>query len=323
MCGRRMRNGAKNKDDGTMIRKITALLLLGALTLPGQETARAELYHSGEFVGLLRTYPVPPGTLFGVRKAEPERIAELLRKGEARIAVTTRPPPAGERRRIVPLAYRAPVLAVHPGNKLRDITAAQARELLERNLGSWRTFGGPRARIHLYVKADPHPPRAVMSHSSPSVKRSWPRTILDPKPLGGQSDGMSGEPSGKRTGGKNAARAKVNFAAPLRLQTRTDGKSFSLLRTDPYGLACFDITRFDEDRVPLLKIDGAAPTLENFRSGAYPLTTTYYLVAPKNPTGAEEQLIRYLESGSFALRLYQAGFLPAFLEQNRKTGAKK
>ena len=111
----------------------------------------------------------------------------------------------------------------------------------------------------------------------------------------------------------------MNYNQPLRFQTSSDAKSFSLLSTDVLGMACFDITRFDENRVRILSVNRIPPTLENFRYGGYPLLTTWYLTAPENPTEGEQKLIDYLWSRKFAARLYRTGLLP---EQQNKADKK-
>ena len=108
----------------------------------------------------------------------------------------------------------------------------------------------------------------------------------------------------------------IQYSHPLRIQTENDRSSFTMLCTDPLGMACFDITRYNEDRVRLLTVDGIAPVLVNFRSGKYPLTTVWYLTFPEKPTDAERPLIRYIRSRKFAAMVYQDGMLPELPEKD-------
>ena len=178
--------------------------------------------------------------------------------------------------------------------------------LLKDNRGSWRTFGGPSARIRLYAKAAPELPPPVMpteedhTHKEPLIR---PRTILEPEPLGGEQ-----APEEKPV-------PVIQYFRPLRVQTENDRSSFIMLCADPLGMACFDITRYNEDRVRLLTVDGIAPTLDNFRSGKYPLTTIWYLTFPEKPTESERRLIRYIRSRKFAAMVYQDGMLPELPEK--------
>ena len=80
-------------------------------------------------------------------------------------------------------------------------------------------------------------------------------------------------------------------------------------------MAVFDITRYDENRVRVLRINKIPPTLENFRFGSYPLLTVYYLTAPEKPTPEEQKLIDYLWSRKFAAKLFKAGLLPGEKQQ--------
>ncbi len=251
----------------------------------------AVIHQTGEFGRFFRGYNVPEGTLFSVVKAEPFQIKELLEKNMLRMAITPDPPAGSPKWNVTKLAMSAPILAVHPSNPLRDICSTDAIALLHQKLGSWRTLGGSLTRIHLYKKADATLPLPVI------------RTCAC------HANSHDHDPhNGEKPKGKNHI---VSFAKPLLLPTETDNKTFSLLFTDPAGLACFDITRYDEKRVPLLTIDKIPPTLKEFESGRYPLLTAYYLVEPVNPSPEEKRLARYILSRDFAQQLYQAGFLPA------------
>lgn len=281
------------------------LILFFIITANAQEPERAALFHSGEFGSFFREYRVPDGTLFAVTKSTPEQLRQQIQSGSIRLVLTTVPPVPNAAVKVEKFAFKAPILAVHPTNRLRNISLEDARAILEQNTGSWRSLGGPLARIHLYLKAGTELPRAVMTTAHPR-RRDMPKTIYDLPPLGNQPEKQE----------KKIRQPKYN--QPLKLLTDSDSKSFSLLCTDPQGMACFDITRYDEDRVPLLAISNIPPTLDNFRAGSYPLLTTCYLISPKNPTPAETALLRYLKSSRFAFQLYQAGWLP-FFQPTEKT----
>lgn len=279
------------------MKTITILLLISAgFIAAAQEIPQAAIYYTGKTGRYFRKYPVPPGTRFKVSKTKPEELDRLAGSGKLRLAVTERPL-HGKGLTSRKLGYRAMILAVHPANKLRNITSAQLRSIVEKNHGSWRTFGGPSARIHLYVKADPELPPPVMRPYH-EHDRSRPKTILDLPPLGEEHVNQQ------------KAQPTVKYSVPLKIRTASDAKSFSMLCTDPLGLACFDITRYDENRVPILSIDKIPPTLENFRFGSYPLLTIYYLTVPDAPNPAEKKLIEYIRSRKFAAILYRDGILP-------------
>ena len=136
-----------------------------------------------------------------------------------------------------------------------------------------------------------------------------PVTIMDLEPLGGKQASEKPLPT-------------IQYSRPLRVQTENDRKSFVMLCTDPFGMAVFDITRFDETRIRLLPVDQVPPTLENFRSGKYPLTTIWYLTVPENPTAAERSLIQFIRGRKFAGMLFRDGMLPEMLEPSRPAGQK-
>ena len=277
--------------------KITMFLLMTAgFIAAAQEIPQAAVYCTGKAGRYFRKYPVPPGTRLKVSKIKPEELDRLAGSGKLRLAVTERPL-HGKGLTSRKLGYRALILAVHPANNLRNITSAQVRSIVEKKSGSWRTFGGPSAQIHLYINADPDLPPPVM-RTHPELDRSRPKTILDLPPLGEEHVKQE------------KAKPTIKYSVPLRIRTASDAKSFSMLCTDPLGLACFDITRYDENRVPILSIDKIPPTLENFRFGSYPMLTIYYLTVPDDPNPAEKKLINYIRSRKFAAILYQDGILP-------------
>ena len=294
-------------DDRFLMKTVCMLLMLEGLLCGAQEVPQVILHYTGDTGKLYRDWTVPPGTRYTVKKITVKEAEEKLAKDEIRLAVTT-VPLRKKGLKTVKFAYQAMIFAVHPSNPLRDISLERVRMILDKNQGSWRTFGGPLARLHLYIKAKPGLPPPSMRHDhTHGRKRAMPRTILQPEPLGGT------EPE------KETRPTKINYNQPLRFQTDTDAKSFSLLSTDVLGMACFDITRFDENRVRILSVNRIPPTLENFRYGGYPLLTTWYLTVPENPTEVEQKLIDYLWSRRFAARLYRTGLLP---EQQNK-GNKK
>lgn len=268
------------------------LVLISAFScLRADDTPSVTLHQPGPFGRFFRAYPVPEGTFFSVVKSAPFQVRDLLDKDMLRLAITAEPPPPNPKWKVSKLAMTAPILAVNPANSIRDISSLDASELLQQKFGSWRTLGGPTARIRLYKKTDAALPIPVI-----------------------QTCGCHGTECQNPDHKHDEQKAKKQFFSygkPLLFQTESDNKSFSLLFTDPYGMACFDITRFDEDRVPLLTVDKIPPTLKEFDSGRYPLLTTYYLVEPANPTREEQRVVKYMLSREFARQLYEAGFLPA------------
>lgn len=286
--------------------KIFRLLMLSGFLAGAQEMEipQVTIHCTGNTGKFFRNYPVPPGTRFSVRKTEAGELRKLLKNGTLRLAVTTEPL-TGKDLKTEKLGYSAVILAIHPAGRLRNISSAHARSILEKNYGSWRLLGGPSARIHLYVKANPELPPPAMNHEH-RHDGSRPAAMPAPEPLGAEL--MS----------KNQPLPTIQYSRPLVIRTESDSKSFSMLCTDIYGMACFDITRFDETRVRLLAVDNIPPTLENFRAGSYPLVTIYYLITPDSPAPAEHSLIRFIRSGKFAKQLYRNGILPEMPDRNLK-----
>ena len=255
------------------------------------------LRHCGDLGKFFLRYK-HPGKIFKVQKSHAGQIQKELENNQLRMAITTQVPPEKSKKwKIIPLAAQAPILAVNPENTMRNISRKDAELLLYKLQGSWRSLGGPRARIHLYRKTDHSLPPPVMRpvHQHPEQNRKVFASKLP--------DAVPGTKTKK----------KYDPSKVLLFQTDNDSSSFSQLFTDPYGIACFDVTRFHEDRVPLLSVDNIPPTAEHIRNGKYPLTTIYYLILPLDPTPEEQKLQNYILSRQFAETLFENGWLPLYV----------
>lgn len=274
-----------------MYRFITLLMLLFCCCAECQNK-ELRIVYTGKIGSQLQLLPPPSGIRLNVSKKKTEQIVQGLKDGSYNIAVMPERPSGLRNFRAVPFALKGMILAVNPGNSLRNITEKQVRDIVEKHEGSWRTFNGPMARIHLYIKTnDALPPPIIRrTHTHATHAAHGSKNLFEFKVQ------------------KNTS--KTNYAKPLRFETESDSKSFTMLFTDPHGMACFDLTRYDEDRVPLLKVNGIPPTLDNFKAGSYPLLTTWYLVLPLNPTAAEKEITDHLYSESFLLKLFEGGYLP-------------
>ena len=67
--------------------------------------------------------------------------------------------------------------------------------------------------------------------------------------------------------------------------------------------------------IKLLSIDGIAPTVDNIRSGAYPLTSNFYAVTTQHSNANSQKLIDWILSPEGQQLIEQTGY--AGINQNR------
>ncbi len=253
-------------------------LFFCALLLCADEARVACFNHYGAF---FQDFPRRGDLILRVGKVDSAEILKRLEDGTLRMAISERLPAHPERFDIAELAVDGDLVAVHPENPLKNISSGDARQLLRGELPTWKPLTGQDRIIHLYLASSalpPPPPRA----EKPPEKKTLP------------------DKAGK---GKHA----------MVLRTENHSRSFILLFVDPDGAAKLPLASYREDRIKLLAVDGAAPTLANFRNGTYPLCRKIYLICAKNPTDSEKELASYIKSRAFGARIYADGALP--LEQ--------
>ena len=271
--------------------------------IPFRETVT--LFYSGKIGKQLRDLPEMEKSGFSLQKRSPQQIADLLKRGILHIALCEGSPAViPEQYEVQRFAVWGMILAVNPENPLVNVSLSMAKELLYKSNGNWKYFGGPPMRIRLYVKngllTEASPPKRVLEQPAQEKSVSSPQTIEEYRIYREQF-----LPSGK----KKPVKTERTEHRVLKLLTPSDEKTFSLLFTDRWGIGVFNLTRFDENRLGLLRVEQMAPTLDNFRSGVYPLMTSFYLITKRTLSPREQKLRAVLESKAFAKKLFAGGFL--------------
>ncbi len=269
-----------------MKKTLFLLLALFAGTLAAAELKLACFNH---FTSFFKDFRRPPDEIVSIRKMPGAEIMKQLADGRLRMAITDRLPEKTRNFDVTELAVAGTILAVHPENPLKTISCADARELLDAKIPTWHSLNGSRAQVHIY-----------------KVAGNMPRPVIH------RCDkcGATPKKTKKSKAGKQEKRAMV-------LQTENTSKSFVLLFVDPDGVAELPLSSYHENRVKLLPVDNVMPTLENFRTGRYPLSRKIYLITAKQLTDSERGLVSYIKSRKFAAQLYADGYLP--IEQKAET----
>ncbi len=254
-----------------------------ALFAGSLSAAELKLACFNHFTSYFKDFKCPADEIVSIRKMPQAEIIRQLAAGQLSMAITDQLPEDLRNFDVTELAVAGTILAIHPENPLKTVSCAEAKELLDAKIPTWRPLNGRRSQVHIYRVAS-NTPRPVIHHcgkcgfTPPGAKK-------------------------KRKDEKPEKRAMV-------LQTENKSKSFVLLFVDPDGVAELPLASYGEDRVKLLSVDGVAPTLEHFRTGRYPLSRKIYLITAKHLTGSAKELVSYIKSRAFAARLYADGYLP-------------
>ena len=186
---------------------------------------------------------------------------------------------AGKELVTVPICYDAFVFLVNRENPVDSLTADQIRKIYSGVIRLWSEVGGePELPIAAYQRPHGSGSQTAMEEM---VMQGWALTAAESTYI---SDGMSDLIA--QIGSYDNAREALGYSY--------------LYYVD--GL-------YRSGDVKVLSVDGAAPTEENLRSGAYPFTVYYYAVYEKG----NEQAARFAEwltgdEGQACVK--QAGYVP-------------
>lgn len=90
----------------------------------------------------------------------------------------------------------------------------------------------------------------------------------------------------------------------------SNGAVREIIATMPQGIGYISAGLIDE-RIAAVAIDGAEPTLENFRNGTYRFTRPFLLLAKDEPTGAAKTFLEFVLSAEAQRTLQGYGLIPA------------
>lgn len=154
---------------------------------------------------------------------------------------------------LTPLGREAFVFFVNKVNPVDNLALAQVQRMYTGEITNWRDIGGERARVVPYQRPDNSGSQTIMQNR---VMKGF--DLMTPAE-DEMVDGMGG---------------MIRQVAAYQNSRGAIGYTFRYYATTMVG----------NDRVKLLSIDGVAPTVENIRNGAYPLTVGVYAVTLKSNT---------------------------------------
>lgn len=157
-----------------------------------------------------------------------------------------------------------------------------------------------------------HPDNPVKALTTAQLKEIYAGKVTNWKVLGGPSksinlytrDASSGtrEVFWKKALSKGDISDKAHFVP-------SNGAMKTAIAQDPYSIGYVSVGHIDQSVAPLA-LDGVLPTLENVKSGKYPVARGLYSNTKGEPNGLTKKFIDYLFSTEGQQLVAQKGFVP-------------
>lgn len=158
--------------------------------------------------------------------------------------------------KLIPVAWDALVVAVHPSNPVNEITLEQVKGIFLGKITNWKQLGGP--------------DRAIVAMERKGT--------------------LSGVGAGARE--LIFKDRKLQYHASVKLYESTRPLEEALEGT-PDGITLTGVSSARLRKVKMLRVEGKAPTRENLISGAYLLYRPLYLTVPS--AGASQQITDFMK----------------------------
>ncbi len=189
---------------------------------------------------------------------------------------------------VIPVVREGFVFITNAGNPVTSLTVDQLRDIYAGRITNWAEVGGPSSPITAYQRPENSGSQTGMldlvMHGTPMMEA--PQNVV----IAGMQE-------------------TVDVIATYENSSGALGYSYYYFVTAMYGdLAAGNA----QDGVRLLSVDGVAPTPETIRSGAYPLTSAYYIVINKaSPAGSPARVLAEAMLSTYGQRVAQrAGYVP-------------
>jgi phosphate transport system substrate-binding protein len=164
-------------------------------------------------------------------------------------------------RHIIPVAYDAIAIVVHPSNPVTNLTLAQAAGIFNGSITNWSAVGGNNAPIIVHT-------RDGVSGTGTTVREMLLRPIF-----GADNDAI------------------VATATPH----VSNGLQRNAVSGDANAIGFLSVGYVD-DTIKALTLDDVAPTFDTVVSGSYPLGRNLYLLSKNRPMGASARMIDFIRS---------------------------
>jgi phosphate transport system substrate-binding protein len=121
----------------------------------------------------------------------------------------------------------------------------------------------------------------VTSLTTAQLQSIYSRTVKNWKDVGGNDLPIDLYRRRESSGLHKHLATQINIPSDIR-ELSTSDAVFNVLGKSPGAITYVNSGSASSDNYKSIKFNGAAPTLENYKSGAYPLTIKYYLVMRKD-----------------------------------------
>lgn len=217
-----------------------------------------------------------PKAAIDVRSTTADAALTALRAGTIDVAMLARDLRPNERGlRAQRVAVDGVAMVVNAENRTLGMPPSAWQELFGGVKHDWPGFGGPAARVSLFVRADGNAARALI-HEHLHIERVMAEAVVvdsDARLI----ERVRGDVGAIGYGSVAQIEAAIHAGAPLRM----------------------------------LPLDGNAPSTEAVVSGSYPLRINLSLVTAGDPSGTTRDLLAYVRSGTGQSLLRASGYTPA------------
>jgi phosphate transport system substrate-binding protein len=232
-----------------------------------------------------------PGSAIDFEWDRSVKAAEMVKSGEAHVAVTDRPDPA---LKTIPIAWDGIAVIVNFSNPVKEVTTSQVRDLFTGKITRWSDLDGGDQPVEVLSRAPEDNVQTGIETSLgiPGQFRASGKPVrTDEKAL-------------RAVSGRFTAVAPISLAAALRAQ---------------------------EDGIPIhiLTVDNVEPGLPTVKSGQYKLRRPVLLLTAQQPDALTEAFLRFATSteGQTILQptfaLYTAGAIEPATAPSRMTDGRE
>jgi phosphate transport system substrate-binding protein len=212
-----------------------------------------------------------PGSAIDFEWDKSVKAAEMVKSGEAQVAVTDRPDPA---LRTVPVAWDGIAVIVNFSNPIKEVTTSQVRDLFTGKITRWSDLDGGDRPVEVLSRAPEDNVQSGLEASLGIQER------LNPSRKAIRTD----EKALRAVSGRETAIAPISLSAALRAQE--DGIPIRILTID--------------------KVDPGPPTVKN---GDYKLRRPVLFLTAQQPDALTEAFVRFAGSAE-GQKILQPTFVP-------------
>lgn len=173
-----------------------------------------------------------------------------------------------------PVAWDALVVITNPGNKLKNLSDQQIKDIYTGKIRNWKTLTGIDQPLNLYVR------RGKLSGVGYAIRQYLFKD------------------------------SNIEFVTAKNFIMRSSGPIEKAIEKDPYGIAITGISSARKRKVNIISINAKSPTYENVMRGKYMLYRPLYLVTTPTPSKKVKEFVRFAMSKEGRKIIRENGTVP-------------